>query len=86
MDHHSVLYIYFAPDPDAIDIAPHYGVEPDAGVVSYFHIADDGGIGGDKTILAKLREFAFYRKNSSHCRSFCLYKYPNKLFVSNVFF
>ena len=61
MDHHAILYIYFAADPDAIDIAAYYSVEPYAGIVSNFHVTDDSGVGCDKTIFTKLRVYPFYR-------------------------
>src|SRR5260221_13932754 len=56
MDHHPVLDISFASDPDAVDIATNYGVEPYTAILAYFHVTDYGGIGGDKTIFTKLGE------------------------------
>src|SRR5258708_8500224 len=52
MDHHSVLYIYFTADPDAIDITPYSTVEPYTLLLSYSHITHHAGISAHTTLLS----------------------------------
>ena len=61
-----ILYIHFVTNSDKIYIAPNHRIEPNATVITYHHIADNGGIGSDETVSPKLRMFVFDGKNNRH--------------------
>jgi hypothetical protein len=75
VDDDAILDVYFVTDPDAVDIAPDDGIEPDTALIANLHVTYHGGIGRQKTIFAKAGEFAFYRQYSCHDGSF--YKCTN---------
>jgi uncharacterized membrane protein (GlpM family) len=50
----AILNIHFISDANAVYIAPHHGIEPDAAIVAHYYIAHDGGIGGNKAIASEL--------------------------------
>ena len=76
VDDDTILDVDFTADADAVDIAAYDGIEPDAGPVTDLDISDHGGIGGDKAIISKFREFAFDGEDSGHGNAFSLCKYP----------
>jgi len=76
MDDDAVLDIDLVADANAVDIAADDGVEPDAAFVAYLYVADDGGIGGDETVVSKFGEFTFDGEDGGHRSAFSLCKYP----------
>ena len=53
----SVLNIYFVSYFNIVYITTNYRIEPYTAVVTHYHIADNCGIGGNKTIFTQLRMF-----------------------------
>src|SRR5688572_32225941 len=72
MNASSILYVYFITHFYKIDIAPHHRIEPYAALITHDHVSDNGGIGGYKAIVSKLRVFVFYRKYYRHLENLSL--------------
>src|SRR5215471_4974162 len=66
MNNCSVLNIHLIPYPDAVYISPYYCIEPDAAMIAGNNIPNNGRIGGNKTILSKLRIYPLYMHYSGH--------------------
>jgi len=66
MDTHTILYVYFMANGNAVYIGTHHGVEPECTIIATGHGTNNGGIGGYKTIVAENRSNAFNWKNNSH--------------------
>jgi hypothetical protein len=62
MDAGAVLDIHFITDAYKIYISTNDRIKPDAAIITHYHIANDSGIGSNKSISAKLRVFIFYGK------------------------
>ena len=60
MQHASVLDVHSVADVDGVDIASQHGVEPDATFVADGHIADDGGIVCQETVVSDFRSESSY--------------------------
>tara|TARA_R110002020_G_scaffold23587_2_gene78435 strand:- start:63996 stop:64535 length:540 start_codon:yes stop_codon:yes gene_type:complete len=59
----AILYVYLISHFDKMDVAPQNCIEPDTALISHFHIAYQGGIFGNVTILPYLRGLAIYGLN-----------------------
>ena len=59
MNNYSILDIDVFPDPDIMNIAANYCIEPDAGVISNNDISHNSGILGQKTPLPDIGDYAF---------------------------
>jgi hypothetical protein len=66
MNARAVLDIDLIANTDKIDITSYDRVKPDAALITHDHVTNDGGIGCNETIITKLREFPFDRKNYWH--------------------
>src|SRR5687767_6047530 len=71
MDAGAVLHIYFIADPDKVNITPDNGIEPETAIIPGDHITHNSGIGSNKTVIAELRMFIFYREYYRHVLFFC---------------
>ena len=71
VDDGAILHVHLIAHPDAVYIAPHHRVEPEAAIIARYHIANDRSIGCYITIAAKSRENTVYRKNGCHKFCFC---------------
>lgn len=54
-----ILYVYFIADADGMYISAKHCAEPDATIVTPFHIAYDSGIIGEKTIFSEFGRMPF---------------------------
>ena len=61
MDNSTILHIYLVAHADAVDIATDNRIKPHAAAIAHHHIAYNGGIGCNKTSLAPVGCFVFYR-------------------------
>jgi hypothetical protein len=61
MNNGPILDVDFISHANAVDIAPYYCIEPDAALVSHFHIANNGTIRRYKTIFSPFWINVFYR-------------------------
>jgi hypothetical protein len=66
MNDGAILNVYLVPHTDEIHISPHYGIEPNAAIITHDHITNNRGIGSQKAIISKLRMFILYRKQYRH--------------------
>ncbi len=61
-----VLHIDLVPDIDEIHVSAYDGIEPKTAVIPAYHIAHDGGIGRDETIIPEPGNFILNRQNEWH--------------------
>jgi hypothetical protein len=66
MDAGAILHIYFVTDLNEVHIASDNRIEPETAIITGDHIANDGGIGCNETIVPELRVFVFYGKYYRH--------------------
>ena len=66
MYNRAILNIYFIAEADAVYVTSYHCTKPYAAIITHHHIANDSGIGSNKTIFAKLRMFIFNRENNCH--------------------
>jgi hypothetical protein len=60
MNDDSILDIHLVADMNAVDVSSHHRIEPDTTFIAHLHIPYHCGIGGEKTVFAEARRFAFY--------------------------
>jgi hypothetical protein len=61
VNHGSILDINAVPDPDTVYISPQHRIEPDAAFITHNNIANNSGIGSNKTVLSPFGKILFYR-------------------------
>jgi hypothetical protein len=66
VDNGPILHIYLVSEADAVNITPHHGIEPYTAIVTHHHIAGNGGIWGNETVVSKLWHNIFYREDIAH--------------------
>ena len=72
VDYGTILHVYLVAHADKINVATQYGIEPYTALVTHCYFANNGGVGGNKTIFAKFWHHIFNRKNYRHMFNFFL--------------